>query len=137
MSQENVETFKRGLEAYNRRDADGLLEILHEEVEWYPALLVKLGGEATVYRGHEGVRAMLLDTDDTLAEIHAEFPDEDIRDLGERRIAIGTIRTRGKSSGAVTESPVGYLAEFKDGKARRIQTFLDPRDALQAAGLRE
>jgi ketosteroid isomerase-like protein len=133
MSRENVETFKRGLAAYNRRDADALLEMLDDEVEWYPALLVKLGGEATVYRGHAGVRAMLLDTDDTLAEINAEFSDEDIRDLGEQLVAIGTVRTRGKSSGVVTESPVGYLAEFRDGKATRI----DPREALEAAGLRE
>ena len=33
MSQENVESFERGTEAYNRRDVDGLLETLDAEVE--------------------------------------------------------------------------------------------------------
>ena len=38
MSDENVERFKRGVEAYNRRDADALLEFMDPEVErvrWY------------------------------------------------------------------------------------------------------
>ena len=29
MSDENVEAFKRGVDAYNRRDAEGLMEELH------------------------------------------------------------------------------------------------------------
>jgi ketosteroid isomerase-like protein len=122
MSQENVETFKRGLEAYNRRDAEAMLADIDPEVEWYPALLVMLGGEATVYRGHEGVRAMLRDVTRPLAEIHVEF--SDIRDLGEQIVAIGCIRTRGKASGAATESALEYVADFRDGKVARIRTYL-------------
>src|SRR5687768_1133104 len=98
MSQKNVEAFKRGVEAYNRGDAEALLENLDPEVEWHPALLVGLGGEATVYRGHEGVRALLRDVDDTLSDIHVEF--SEIRDPGDQVVALGRIRTRGKASGA-------------------------------------
>ena len=50
MSQENVEVFKRGVEAYDVRDIDALLEDLDPDVEWQPVLQVLLGGEATVYR---------------------------------------------------------------------------------------
>jgi hypothetical protein len=32
---------------------------------------------------------------------------------------------------------VGYVAELKSGKPIRIRTYLDPREALEAAGLRE
>ncbi len=135
MSQENVELFKRGADAYNRRDAETLLEGLDPEVEWYPALLVMLGGEATVYRGHDGVRELLREVDETLAEIHVEFTD--IRDLGDRIVAIGLLRTRGKASGVQTESPLGYVADFKNGKGIRVRTYLDPKDALEAAGLSE
>ena len=132
MSQENVEAFKRGVEAYNRRDAEALVEGLDPEVEWHPALLVMLGGETTVYRGHEGVRALLRDIDDTLSDIHVEF--SDIRDRGDQVVATGRIRTRGKASGAATEAPLGYVADFRDGKVTRIRTFLDPMEALEAAG---
>ena len=135
MSQENVESFKRGVEAYNRRDAQGLIDVLDPRVEWHPALLVMLGGEPTVYRGHEGVRELLRDTDETLAEIHVEF--SEIRDPGDRIVATGHIHTRGKASGAVTESPLGYVADFRDGKVTRIRTYLDPEEALEAAGLSE
>ena len=135
MSAKNVETFKRGLEAYNRRDADAVVEDLDAEVEWHPALLVMLGGEATVYRGHEGVRALLREVDETLADIQVEF--SDIRDRGEQVVAIGSIRTRGKKSGATTESALGYVADFRNGKVVRIRTYLDPREALEAAGLSE
>jgi uncharacterized protein len=135
MSQENVEVVKRGLEAYNRRDVEALLEELDPEVEWHPALEVLMGGEATVYRGHEGVRELLRDAGETLSEIHVEF--SNIQDLGDQVVAIGSIRARGKSSGAETESPLGYVAELRNGKAIRIRTYLDPKEALEAAGLRE
>jgi len=135
MSQENVESFKRGVEAYNRRDAQGLIEELDPTVEWHPALLVMLGGEPSVYRGHEGVRELLRDTDETLAEIHVEF--SEIRDPGDQIVAIGHIHTRGKASGAVTESPLGYVADFRDGKVTRIRRYLDPEEALEATGLSE
>jgi hypothetical protein len=62
MSQENVEAFKRTIEAANRQDVEALLEEVDPEVEWpHPAFHVALGGEATVYRGHEGVRKVFQD----------------------------------------------------------------------------
>jgi ketosteroid isomerase-like protein len=135
MSEENVEAFKHGLDAFNRRDVEALLEELDPEVVWYPALPVLVGGEATVYRGHDGVREMLRDLCLAFAETHVEL--SEIRDLGDRLVAIGRTRARGKESGAETESPWGGIAEHKDGRAIRIRTYLDPKEALEAAGLRE
>jgi hypothetical protein len=34
MSQENVEAFRRGARAYDRRDIDALLDELDPDVEW-------------------------------------------------------------------------------------------------------
>jgi uncharacterized protein len=133
MSQANVEMTKRGLEAYNRRDVEALLEDLDPEVEWHPALPKLLGGEATVYRGHEGVREFFRDTDDVLDEIDVEY--SEIRDLGDRVFVIGRFRARGKASGAETESPIATVSDIRNGKVIRIQTYLDPKEALEAAGL--
>jgi ketosteroid isomerase-like protein len=135
VSAENVESFKRAVEAFNRRDVEALLQELEPKVEWHPALERLLGGEATVYRGHEGVRELLRNTDEALGEIFVEF--SKIQDLGDQIVAIGRLRTRGKESGAETESPVGYVAKLRDGKTIQIRTFLDPNEALEAAGLRE
>ena len=135
MSKEDVEAFKRGLDTFNRRDVEALLEGLDPEVEWHPALPVLVGGEATVYRGHGGVREMLRDLYEAFDEIHFEI--SEIRDLGDRLVAIGRSRARGGASGADVESPIGFVTEFKNGKAISIRNYLDPEEALKSAGLRE
>jgi ketosteroid isomerase-like protein len=135
MSQANVEAFKRVVEAANRRDVEAALEELDPEVEWHPVIQVLLRGEATVYRGHQGVRDVLREADEAWAETHYEF--SEIRDLGDRIVAIGRFRARGKESAAEVESPLGYVVQFKNGKAIRMWSYLDPNEALEAAGLEE
>ena len=135
MSQKNVEAFKRGSDAANRRDIDALLAVLDPEVEWHPAMAALLEGATTVYRGHEGVRTWLRDQEESFAESRIDY--SEIRGLGERVVAIGRLHTRGKESGAEIESPVGWVAEFKNGKVIRAMAYLDPKEALEAAGLSE
>ena len=135
MSQENVEAFKRGLEAGNRGDVETLLEVLDPEVTWHSALHALMGGEATVFRGHDGIREMLRDLYEAFDEIQIEI--SEIRDLGDRLVAIGRNRARGEASGADVESPIGFVTEFKNGKAISIRNYLDPEEALEAAGRRE
>ncbi len=88
-----------------------------------------------MYRGHEGVRELMREIDDVLDEIHVEY--SEIRDLGDRVVAIGRLRTRGKASGAETESPIATVSDLRNGKSIRIRTYLDPKEALEAAGLSE
>ena len=135
MSEENVETFKRAIAAYNRRDIDAFLEAIAPEIELQGALQALLESETTVYRGHEGVRQWVRDMDEALADIRLELPE--IHDLGDRMVAIGRLGARGAASGAKTESPFGCVVEWKTGKATRVLSFLDRKAALDAAGLSE
>ena len=135
MSEENVEIVRRVSDAYNRRDVGAMLDELHPEVEWYPWLQLQLGGQATVYRGHQGVRKGVQELEEVFSEIQAE--QTEIRDLDERVVAIGHLRGRGKESGAITESAIAWIVEFKGGKVIRVREFLDPEQALSAAGVRE
>ena len=135
MSQENVEVFRRATDAYNRRDVEAMLATVDPEVEWRPLLPVLLGGKATVYRGHEGVREGVRELDEVFSELEAE--QSEVRDLGEQVIAIGHFRGRGRESGAKTKTAIVWLVEFKNGKAIRVREYLDPKEALEAAGLRE
>jgi ketosteroid isomerase-like protein len=135
MSRENVEAFERAIEAYNRRDIDAFLEPIDPEVELPGALQALLESEAKVYRGYEGVRQWVRDIDEALANIRLELPE--IHDLGDRLVAIGRLSARGQASGAETESPFGCVLEWKNGKATRVVSFLDRKEALEAAGLRE
>jgi ketosteroid isomerase-like protein len=133
MSGENVEAFRRALEAFNRRDFDAGLKEIDPEVEWHAA--IQTLGEATVYRGHEGLRDLYRGFSGAFAEIHYEF--SEIRDLGDRVLAVGRMRARGTGSGVETESPWAFLVQFKNGKAISVRAFLDPKEALDAAGLEE
>jgi ketosteroid isomerase-like protein len=135
MSDENVEAFKRVVAAANRRDVEAALEDLDPEIEWYPAVQMLFAGEATVYRGHVGVRELLREVYAAWAEFHYES--SEIRDLGDRIVGIGRFRARGKESAVEVESPLGYLVEFESGKAIRMRSYLDPKEAIEAAGLRE
>ena len=133
MSQANVDAFKRSIEAYNRGDVEALLADLDAEVEWRPVLPVVLGGGTTVYRGHDGIREMLRDLDEIYEERQLGF--SEIHDVGDRIVAVGNLTIRGRGSGLRTESPFGWLGEFRDGKATSIRTFLDPEEALEIAGV--
>ena len=73
MSQENVESYKRGLDAFNRRDVEAMLRELDPEVVLELALPAMFGGEATVFRGHDESREFLRDLDEAFAEFKVEI----------------------------------------------------------------
>jgi hypothetical protein len=135
MSEESVDAFNRGLVAYNRRDIDALLAEVDPEVEFQPAPAVLLGGKQTVFRGHRGVHEAIREEDEALALFQVEV--SEIRDLGDRILAIGHAHVRGKGSGAEIESPFFLLTELKGTKAISIRGFVDRKEALEAAGLSE
>jgi ketosteroid isomerase-like protein len=134
MSQENVEAAQRAFDAFNRGDIEAVLQELDPEVEWHSGVLVPFEGEGKIYRGHEGYRDLWRDLHGAFAEFHLQY--SEIRDLGDRIVAIGRAHTRGMKSGVETESPICWVVDMKNGKASRVLTYLDPKEALEAAGLR-
>jgi ketosteroid isomerase-like protein len=136
MSQENAETVRRVMDAYNRRDVEAMLVDLDPEIEWHPLLPVLLGGEATVYRGHQGVRNGITELDDAFSDLHAEIS-EVVREQAARIVAVGRLHGHGRESGAATESPLTWLVEFRNDKVFRVREYVDSSDALEAARLRE
>jgi ketosteroid isomerase-like protein len=53
MSKENVELYRRGIEAFNRRDLEAFLALAHPDVVGISRVLAIEGGS---YRGHDGTR---------------------------------------------------------------------------------
>ena len=88
-----------------------------------------------MYRGHQGVRKGVRELEEAFSEIQAQ--QTEIRDLGERVVAIGYLRGRGTESGAITESAIAWIVEFKTDKVIRVREYLDPQKALEAVGLGE
>ena len=133
MSQENVEAFKRGVDAFNRRDLAAIPDVLDPEVVMHLSLPAMFGGESTVIRGHDEYRAFFGELTDAFAEFLIEI--SEIRDLGDRVVGIGRLHGRGMASGAEVESPIAYVAEYRNGKQIRVDDYFDPNEALKAAGL--
>jgi ketosteroid isomerase-like protein len=130
MSQETVDAFRRGTDAINRGDLD-IAAAIHPEVVLEPLRSRTEGA----FEGHEGMRRFVADTEEMFEVFNASYTE--VRDLGERVLAIGTIRMRARVSGVEADVPTAVIAEFRDGLLWRFKDYGDARSALRAAGVRE
>ena len=87
------------------------------------------------YVGHNGIMRFWADTEETFELFQLDYTD--IRDLGDRVLAIGTIRVRGRGSGVETNIPTAAIAEYRNGLLWRFKDYGEARLALEAAGLSE
>jgi ketosteroid isomerase-like protein len=136
MSQENVESVQRAVEAWNADDLDGFLAELDADVEWHPAIEPGLEGRATIYRGHEGAQKIWRENRGGAWERLTNRPQE-FRDLGQSVLALGQIGLIARKTGIEFSQEVGEVFDFRGGKIVRIRDFLTHAEALEAAGLRE
>jgi ketosteroid isomerase-like protein len=139
MSRQNVELVRLLLEG----TADGIARgdlgaafdlgvdagVLAPDAELLPARELDAG----VYRGREGfVDFMRIWTEDFEKW---EFEVERVMDAApDCVVAVLRQRGLGKASGAPVELTHGAVYEFDDGRINRVRLFLDPADALRAAG---
>ena len=131
MSEENVELMRAGVEAVNRRDIATALQGMDPGVRFEHRLAALQGS----FVGIDGVRRWFADLVEHFDSwwIYCD----DIRDLGNRVLALGTIRTTGKESGVETELPLAIVAEFTNGLITDYIDYGDREQALEAAGLSE
>jgi ketosteroid isomerase-like protein len=130
VSSANLELSRRGLEAFNQRDVEGVLATLDPDVELIPLRAVLEGRR---YSGHEGFRTYLADVDEDWDEFTVE-PDE-FRELdGERVLTLGRIHARGRGSGVEVDYPAAWISEIRAGKVVRLQFYSDEAHALAATG---
>ena len=122
MSQEIVDAFQRGTEAINRGELD-IPEFVHPEVVFEPLRSRTEGA----FVGHEGMRRFIADTEEMFEVFNATYTD--VRDLGDRVLAIGSIRMRAKVSGVETDVPTAVIAEFRDGLLSRFHDYGNARSA--------
>ncbi len=131
MSRENVDQFMRSIEAFDRMDIPGVLRLLDPEIRFEHRLAALQGS----YVGLDGVEGFLADVAEHFDALKVECPD--VRDLGDRVLALGTTRITGKGSGVETELPFTVLARFRDGRMTHFTDFGDKDQALEAAGLQK
>jgi uncharacterized protein len=132
MSQENVETLRRGYEALNRGDLDATLEICDPDIE----CRLPEGGLATgTLHGHKGLRELFEAYLEAFEELRAE-PDRYL-EADDHVVVFLKLSGRGRGSGLEVDVRPAHLWTMRDGKAVRLEVFPRGEGALEAAGLRE
>jgi ketosteroid isomerase-like protein len=132
MSEENKELIRRGIEAFNRRDVEGLQAICTTDFELVP---LRAAMEGTTYSGPDAIAAAFQDFDESWEDLRYEV--DDIRAAGNRVVAITRLRGRGRQSGAGIDQAVALVFCVRDGKAASMRSYTDLDEALEAAGLSE
>jgi ketosteroid isomerase-like protein len=139
MSQENVEMVRRVFEAFKagmeRGDPGAVFDTdaLVADAEWIP--IPEFPG-AAVYRGREGfvefMRTWTEDFEDW------SFRLERLIDAGNDRV-VGLFHqwAIGKGSGVPVELHLATVWELEGGRVVRLRNYVDPAQALEAAGLEE
>jgi ketosteroid isomerase-like protein len=128
MSEENVDVVRRLLDAGD--DISTALACLDPDLEWIPLRAATEGA----YYGHDGYEKFVADTRENFEAFEPHF---ELRDLGERVLAWGTITMRGAGSGIELEVPVGGIFDLRGGRVARWRDFGSKEKALEAAGLSE
>ena len=139
MSQENVETVRRGFDAAARRDAATVLALYDPDIELDASQLGIAGiagGDEAFYRGHDGLRRFFREWHEAWTNIEYDF--EELIDAGDEQvIAVVTRHARGRASGVEVEGRFALVWTLRGGKVARVVWFLSRAEALEAAGLRE
>jgi ketosteroid isomerase-like protein len=120
-----VDVAERMVDAYNRRDLDGVFaELVTPDYEWYPGYVSAFDGGG--YRGRDGVNWEQL-----------QIIAEEFRDLADRVLVLGRMKGRGKGSGAPVDQPFATVLDFRGDRVWRVRGYLDRAEGLRAAGLSE
>jgi uncharacterized protein len=132
MSAENIEIVRQSLDAYNRRDFDGIraLNASDIELDWSASR----GPEAGVYRGVDDVIAFYRNF--LAAWQLVEIEPDDFIAAGDSVVVPNTAHLRGRD-GIETVARGAFVFDLRDGRIARIRLFQETRAALEAVGLSE
>jgi hypothetical protein len=131
MSDENVETVRKAIEAFNESGIDGLVAYSRDDLVTYaiPEWL-----EEDVYHGPEGLRRV-LSWQETFERL--EWEPLEIRAVGERVLVHARLSAEMKTGGAIHEEFGAVLSRVGEGKVGELRFFRTWREALEAGGARD
>jgi ketosteroid isomerase-like protein len=144
MSEENLETLRRSLEAFDRRDRDAWFAFCDQDYEVIPIA----DWPETDIRGRDAAWDFYVEVLGAFQQSRVS-EDTELLDAGPDKVLVhyrGDLR--GRESGAdvgfdywlvSTEAriPLAWVAGFHQGKVSRLQSYENATEALEAAGLRE
>ena len=141
MSQENVDLARRGYSAVNAAyESDDVTRFLPfaEEVcdpDFVLATTGRLFPESGEWRGPQGLLRFTEAQMEAFSQMWIE-PQEYI-DAGDRLVVPVRLGGKARHTGIEMEFAVAHVFTIRDGKATRLDVFLNKAEALEAVGLSE
>ena len=130
MSRENVEVVERWYAAYNDRDLDEVLALMHPKISATSAGMS--GVEGAEHVGHAGIRRYFADLWETWED--PKVVPEHCLDHGDTVVMLGHTTGRGRLSGIEVEFPVATVIDVEDGVITRYRTYREWDEALAQVG---
>jgi hypothetical protein len=117
----------RFIDAFNRRDAEGLVELCDPQVDFRPTALV---GDRLVYRGHDGLRRWVSELDQALVQHQVRV--REVREIDpDRLLVVSEVRVDGELL-----SPSAMVATIdEDGMIVQARAYLSDEQLLIDLGL--
>jgi ketosteroid isomerase-like protein len=132
MSEDQVELVRLAVDAVNRHDLLTLDAMVSDEFEFHSTFAAS---EGRAFRGRPGLRDYFDTLDEVFDDMRIEI--EEITDTGtDRLVVVLRVMGRGKGSGASVEQRNGQVWRLVNGRVVRIDSYMDPTDAYDAARMR-
>jgi ketosteroid isomerase-like protein len=128
---DNVAVVTRVFDAFARRDADAMIELVDPGVLFEPA--PTFARPQRSYLGHSGMRQYFEDVADTWERLEVNI--QEYRHAGNYVLAFGRIYASG--GGSVADDPASFVWRLEGGKVVWGKVFRRRGDALDVVGLAE
>jgi ketosteroid isomerase-like protein len=123
VAEDHAEIVRDAIDAFNRGDFDEVIAYAHPEIE-----VIRLGGLPTVVGRDAAFGLMLPD-----AFQFQRMEVSDLRSEGDVVLIKADFRARGSGSGIELNRESYSVFWFEDGLIRRMGTYLEEAEALEAA----
>jgi ketosteroid isomerase-like protein len=120
-------------DAFNRRDVEAGVELVHEDIEFLAAT-AEMANDGKPYVGHAGMRKYYADV--AAVWIELEVTPTEIREVGDAVLALGRVYGRA-SGGYIQDSPAQWVMRFREGRVSWIRVFTNRSAAFAEVGLGE
>lgn len=131
----NVEAIRGVYQAWLRNDP-AAFDAIDPEIEVHPDPEAYWVGVDRIYRGHKGIRQYLAGVNEAFEDYRPEV--EEFLEVDDKVVTLAIEHGRGRDSGADVESRrTAHVWTMRNGKAVRLDLYLDRDRALEAVGLRK
>jgi len=127
----NIDTLKRGYEAFGQGDLDGATESFADDVRWENPEAPQIPNNG-VTEGKDAVKQLFAELGDQW-ETFGIVPDEFI-ESGDTVVVLSHAEAKGKQTGREVKLPWVHVFRFSDGQVTEVQALTDTALAANALG---